>query len=96
MPHLLSDVRRNRLFAVLTEPMLEDAILTVLRHHNPTLVKLDGWAIRLTLARALVRFLLERTRGNQSRAAELTGISRETMRRLIQFFGIDWKSLTGQ
>ena len=94
--HFLCDVRRNGAHAAHAEPLLEEAILTVLRRHNASFLKPDGRVIRVTRARALVRFLLEHTRGNQARAATLTGINRNTLRQLIQYFGIDWKSVAAQ
>lgn len=70
--------------------LLEESIITLLRQHCPTYLKMDGIPIRLALARAFVRFILERTRGNQARAAELAGFNRNTLRRLIRSFRIDW------
>lgn len=69
--------------------LLEESVLTLLRQHCPTYLKTDGASIRYALARAFVRFLLERTRGNQARAAEIAGFNRNTLRRLIACFSID-------
>jgi DNA-binding protein Fis len=73
-----------------THDLLEESVITLLRQHCPTYLKMDGVPIRLALARAFVRFILERTRGNQARAAELAGFNRNTLRRLIRCFRIDW------
>ena len=70
--------------------LLEEAVLALLRQHNPTYCRLDGAGIRYALARAFVRFILERTRGNQARAAACAGFNRNTLRRFIRVFGIDW------
>ena len=72
--------------------LLEESVITLLRQHCPSYLKMDGVPIRLALARAFVRFMLERTHGNQARAAELAGFNRNTLRRLIRGFGIDWAS----
>ncbi len=73
-----------------THDLLEESVITLLRQHCPTYLKMDGVPVRLALARAFVRFILERTRGNQARAAELAGFNRNTLRRLIRCFRIDW------
>lgn len=70
--------------------LFEEAVLAAMRQHHPGYLKLDGRAIRLAMNRAFVRFLLERTRGNQARAAELAGFNRNTLRTLIKRFAIDW------
>jgi two-component system nitrogen regulation response regulator GlnG len=41
--------------------------------------------------RPLIRFLLEKTRGNQVRAADILGINRNTLRKKIQELGIDMR-----
>lgn len=71
--------------------LLEESILAVLRQNSPTYLKMEGASIRYTLVRAYVRFLLERTRGNQARAAEVAGFNRNTLRRLVRVFAIDWQ-----
>jgi two-component system nitrogen regulation response regulator GlnG len=38
--------------------------------------------------RPLIRFILEKTRGNQVRAADLLGINRNTLRKKIQELGV--------
>lgn len=78
-----SDDSRRQLF--------EEAVLATMRQHHPGYLKLDGRSIRLAINRAFVRFLLERTRGNQARAAELAGFNRNTLRTLIRRFSIDWQ-----
>lgn len=76
--------------------LLEDAVLTLLRQHAPTYLRMEGASIRFALLRAFIRFLLERTRGNQARAAEVAGINRNTLRRLIRIFAIDWRTYAHQ
>lgn len=71
--------------------LLEEAVLVLLRQHCPSYFKMNGYAVRCALNRAFVRFLLERTRGNQARAAEAAGFNRNTLRTLIRNFRIDWK-----
>ena len=71
--------------------LLEEAALVLLRQHYPVYFKLNGYQVRCALNRAFVRFLLERTRGNQARAAEIAGFNRNTLRTLIRNFRIDWK-----
>jgi two-component system nitrogen regulation response regulator GlnG len=41
--------------------------------------------------RPLIRFVLEKTRGNQVKAADILGINRNTLRKKIQDLGIDVK-----
>lgn len=71
--------------------LLEETVLILLRQHYPTYLRMDGAVIRYALVRAFVRFILERTRGNQARAAEIAGFNRNTLRRLIRLFSIDWQ-----
>ena len=71
--------------------VLEEAILELLRQHCPAYTKIRGYDVRCALNRAFLRFVLERTRGNQARAAEVAGFNRNTIRRLIQAFAIDWQ-----
>lgn len=71
--------------------LLEEAVFVLLRQHCPAYFKLNGYQVRCALNRAFVRFLLERTRGNQARAAEIAGFNRNTLRTLIRNFRIDWK-----
>lgn len=78
--------------ADLNHQLLEEAVLTLLRRHCPAYVKLNGYALRCSLIRAYIRFILERTRGNQSRAAEIAKFNRNTIRRLIRAFAIDWRA----
>ncbi|HEX2842168.1 helix-turn-helix domain-containing protein [Hyphomicrobium sp.] len=76
--------------------LLEEAVLVLLRQRYPAYLKLNGYQVRCALNRAFVRFLLERTRGNQARAAELAGFNRNTLRTLIRNFQIDWKRYVGK
>ena len=38
---------------------------------------------------ALLQFVLEHTRGNQSRAAQLLGLNRGTLRKKLKYYGIE-------
>ncbi len=71
--------------------LLEEGLIVLLRQHCPPYFKMNGYQVRCALNRAFVRFLLERTRGNQARAAEAAGFNRNTLRTLIKTFRIDWK-----
>lgn len=73
--------------------LFEESLLTLLRQRYPAYRRMDGHPVRQAMTRAFVRFVLERTRGNQSRAAEVAGYNRNTLRRLIRSLAIDWKSL---
>jgi len=41
------------------------------------------------MERPLIRIILEKTRGNQVRTAEILGINRNTLRKKIQTLGIE-------
>ena len=43
------------------------------------------------MERPLIRIVLEKTRGNQVRTAEILGINRNTLRKKIQTLAIDLK-----
>lgn len=68
--------------------LLEEAVLELLRKHCPNYMKACGYDIRCALNRAFLRLMLERTRGNQARAAEIVGVSRSTIHKHIVAFGI--------
>lgn len=94
-PILLSRLRATDIEVAAADPnhqLLEEAVLTLLRQHCPAYVKLNGYTLRCSLIRAYIRFILERTRGNQSRAAEIAKFNRNTIRRLIHAFAIDWRA----
>lgn len=96
-PILLSRLHATEITAAAADPnhqLLEEAVITLLRQHCPAYVKLNGYTLRCSLIRAYVRFILERTRGNQSRAAEIARFNRNTIRRLIHAFAIDWRAYT--
>lgn len=96
-PILLSRMHDTELKATTADPnnqLLEEAVITLMRQHCPAYVKLNGYTLRCSLFRAYIRFILERTRGNQSRAAEISRYNRNTIRRLIHSFGIDWRAYT--
>lgn len=73
------------------QALLEEAVLALLRQHCPAYMIVRGYDIRCAFSRAFLRFVLERARGNQARAAEVAGFNRNTIRRLIHAFAIDWQ-----
>ena len=94
-PILFSRLHDTELEAAAADPnhqLLEESVLTLLRQHCPPYVKLNGYTLRCSLFRAYLRFVLEHTRGNQSRAAEVCRFNRNTVRRLIHAFAIDWRA----
>jgi two-component system nitrogen regulation response regulator GlnG len=47
--------------------------------------------VLVQVERPLIRFVLEKTKGNQVRAADILGINRNTLRKKIHELGIDLK-----
>jgi two-component system nitrogen regulation response regulator GlnG len=53
-------------------------------------------AVLEQVERPLIRFVLEKTRGNQVKAADILGINRNTLRKKINDLGIGVKKSDGE
>jgi two-component system nitrogen regulation response regulator GlnG len=77
------------------EPSLEEIVDTKLRNCFANMDKMESNDIYSMVLeqveRPLIRFVLEKTRGNQVRAADILGINRNTLRKKIQELRIEVK-----
>ncbi|MDD2501952.1 MAG: sigma-54 dependent transcriptional regulator [Geobacter sp.] len=87
--------RQETIHAIPQEQSLESLVEGKLRSSMNGIEKLDKGDIydRVLeqVERPLIRFLLEKTRGNQVRAADVLGINRNTLRKKISELGINIK-----
>lgn len=94
-PHAERSARESEVSAILRGASLELIVQKKLEQFVP---QPDTYALRdlyhtvmESVERPLISCILERTAGNQCRAAEILGINRNTLRKKIQALGITYQ-----